>query len=70
MITGFLWDEAVVFSSRMFYKVLGESRKFTRGWGLLAGRGEVGELELSGQRSRGIGDYPLSWRLVTFFFLL
>lgn len=42
MITGFLWDEAVVFSSRMFYKVLGESQKFTRGWGLLAGWGEVG----------------------------
>lgn len=57
VITGFLWDEAVVFSSRIFYKVLRESWKFTRGWGLLASWGEgLGELELSKQRNRGFGD--------------
>lgn len=42
VITGFLWDEAVVFSSRIFYEVLRENWKFTRGQGLLASWGEVG----------------------------
>jgi hypothetical protein len=35
VITGPLWEEAIVFSSRMFYKVLQESWKFTRGVGLV-----------------------------------